>query len=387
MKCPKCGTTNGKTNKFCRECGGSLEGVTASVDQQTNGSICAPEGLAPGDELFDVWQLYSAGDLDAAQAKTERLISCNPDSAAAHNILGLIYERNAEIELAADNSDRREVLLKLAIAQYERIIDLNPDSVADRQKLELLRLSLAGQRAYAPRPTGPAASATWFAAIPRPWLAAGGAFIVCLIIGILVLAGGRDGTENPALNSQPAQQSMKVQTLSTPGATEEAPPAGTQSATNPPVYGFPQANPPTPTLPTVPPPPAAKPRTQVEPAKLPPLGELGVKVVPESKPGNTSAKKPGATNPSPAANTGRETIVINPVTPTPAADNSAQTPDGSSTLARAIDLHNQGRTQEAVAAAEQAIDLYQAEANAGRNASLAKRGMENARKMIRIWQQ
>jgi hypothetical protein len=60
--------------------------------------------------------------------------------------------------------------------------------------------------------------------------------------------------------------------------------------------------------------------------------------------------------------------------------------DGATTLAQAIKLHDQGLTQQAITAAQQAIVLFDEEVKAGKNAAVARRGTENAKKMIGIWQ-
>ncbi len=55
-------------------------------------------------------------------------------------------------------------------------------------------------------------------------------------------------------------------------------------------------------------------------------------------------------------------------------------------LARAIKLQEQGLTEQAIITAKQATTLFDAEAAAGKNATTAKRGAENAKKLIGIWQ-
>ena len=56
-------------------------------------------------------------------------------------------------------------------------------------------------------------------------------------------------------------------------------------------------------------------------------------------------------------------------------------------LAQAIDQHGQGRTSEAIASAMEAEGLFQSDIDAGKNATAARRGLENARKMIQMWQE
>lgn len=74
--------------------------------------------------------------------------------------------------------------------------------------------------------------------------------------------------------------------------------------------------------------------------------------------------------------------------PKPAQDDSSHSgPTGRSMFAEAIRLYNAGQPQEAIGAAEQAIALYQADVEAGRNVDEARRGIDNAKKQIKVWQQ
>ncbi len=91
MNCPKCGATNGNTNKFCRECGTALE--KALPPEHSTGK---PDDAALREELIEVWQLYSAGKLDAALAKVNAIAERVPDSASVHSVMGLGYERKSE---------------------------------------------------------------------------------------------------------------------------------------------------------------------------------------------------------------------------------------------------------------------------------------------------
>ena len=59
---------------------------------------------------------------------------------------------------------------------------------------------------------------------------------------------------------------------------------------------------------------------------------------------------------------------------------------GSTLLAQAIRLHDQGKTNEAIGAANQAIVLWDADVEAGKSVDSAKRGIANANKFISLWQ-
>ena len=144
MKCPRCGKINGKTNKFCRECGLRLEGLAAKAAAPQRATAPAADEVVVGEALFDVWEVLEKGDLDAALERAEGVVEANSESAAAHSVLALIYERKAEQEFSATRSEEGREFLKLAVAHYEKIIDLNPDSTADREKLAALRRRVTG---------------------------------------------------------------------------------------------------------------------------------------------------------------------------------------------------------------------------------------------------
>ncbi len=393
MKCPQCGTTNGKTNRFCRGCGLKLEGLPQTEEQPQQPQVeCAPDEVALGEELFAIWQDYSAGSLDTALVKAQKVIGCAPESASAHNILALIYERKAERELAGGEVESAHDFLKLAIAEYEKIIDLNPNSAADREKLSSLRMLLAGQGAPPPPPTAKHIFdlKAAFNAVPKPVLAGVGAMLMLMILGIvfLVPAGSEDKRVQSSSRVSEDTGSGRIESISTPGVSRGGS-NGSQSngSGGPSVYTFSEAAPRGTAGGLTPPkPPSAAPRITIpnEPAKLPPLTGIQVSVVPESK-GSDGAGKPAASQPKPekTADSGKGSITIAPAE----ASQPSQAQDGASTLARAIELKNQGKTSEAIAAAQQAIGQFQADVDAGRNVTASKRGAENARKLIQLWQQ
>jgi len=365
MKCPKCGTTNGKTNKFCRGCGLRLEDLALQEPETQAGASTAPDELALGEELFDVWQVYSRGELDDALAKVQKILQNTPDSASAHSILALIYERKAEGSMKVAAEEEARDFLKLAIAGYERIIDLNPDSAADREKLASLRMRLVGQDAVAP-PVQPAPKAFGaLKAVPAPLWAAFATFLIVLMTAIILIPGGEKSKVTPARSAGPT----KLNQVSTPAAGSEAGAPGNLR-----VYTFPgpsesgYASTPTPT----PPPPVGEPsRLEIptEPAKLPSIVGANVKIVPEPK--GVAKPKPGASAAKP---------------PEPEEKPSTR-PEGDTALARAIEFRREGATGDAARAAQEAAKLYQADIDANRNLTAAYRGLANARKIIQLSQE
>lgn len=356
MKCPKCGARNGETNKFCRECGCQLENL-ANQQGQLDADLPDDE-LALGEELFDVMQLYSAGELDKALEKIERVIEAHPDSASAHNIVALVFERNAE---KAPDKEAAKKLLRQAIAHYETIIEMNPDSGADREKLASLKLQLTGEPPSAPVPTSvkPLDLEAAFRSIPKPALVAGVVFLIVLMVAIIVF---------PSPKREPVRAAARPETIGSGRAVgSEVTSAPTPQPLR--VYTFPA-------------PAASGPRTPspennlpgVQPLKLPPLGS--VSIVPVGKENPKDTKKGASAQPKQG-----DAKAEAKAKPPPAG------PDGASMLALAIEQHNEGRTADAIASAMEAAHLFQSDIDAGKNATSARRGLENARKMIQIWRE
>lgn len=369
MICPKCGTKNGDTNKFCRECGGKL-------DNSLSGSAGLHDDLALGEALFSVWRLFEAGRLDEALVEGEKIAYESPDSTSTHSLVALIYERKAARELEVGNTSGAHQFLQLAIEHYEKVVNLNPDSGADREKLTLLRMRLAGQLPAPKSKPRISNLKTAFAAIPMPVRAGFGAFLLALIVAIILIPGGKQEPQvrvsttetDRSASSHPLQDIGKREPPSTPPERSLS------------VYTFPSTSAAGRDL--VPTPPESRatqqespPKPAVKPAALPALGPE-LTLIPEPK-----RTEPPKSKPSASASTKE-------AEPKPAQDDSSHSgPTGRSMFAEAIRLYNAGQPQEAIGAAEQAIALYQADVEAGRNVDEARRGIDNAKKQIKVWQQ
>ena len=365
MKCPKCGTTNGKTNKYCRECGLQLEGLAEEQARPRDQAAAASDEVALGEELFEVWELLKSGDLDSALEKGEQMLGSSPESASAHSLVALIYERKAEHELAEGNVSGGHQFLKFAVAQYERIIDLNPDSTADREKVASLRRRLTGGPAGMKAKPAVGLRAA-FRAVPPPLVAGFGAFLAILALAIILMPRAE---EKPA-GAEPAgtgAASQAVGATVTQNAPKAPPSAGLR------VHTFPAA--PRALMPAAPiPQPHARSEgtpSNVGPIKLPSLGRADLKIVP----GAAETERKPATTTTP------------PDRPAPTTETPPRANPGANMLAQAIQLHNQGLPQQAIGAAEQAIALYQADIEAGKNVDAAKRGVANAKKLVTVWRQ
>lgn len=374
MKCPKCGTRNGEANRFCRSCGTRIEGLIEPEPKATPETGTTDE-VALGERLFEVWQLYSAGELDRALEMIQQAKQEYPDSASVNSLAALVYERKAEAELDAGNVEAAKALLDSAVGQYERIVGFTPEAAADRERLASLKKRVRAQEPKRAARAVPAAPPAWvgsvkeiFGALPWYAFAAAGAFMLVIIVAIVAWPSGA-----PKKRTEPARPR---QTVAARPNTAPAPPPATPSAPPLRVYTFPA--PPVDLSPAPPPapppqePPKPKPEA-VRPVQLPPLPQVRVVSAKNAASASTQPARPAA--PRNTATNGEA-----------AAPPEPANPDGATLFARAISLGNQGRTQEAVAAAQQAIVLFEREAVTGNNPTAANRGAENARKMISIWQ-
>ncbi|MCE5313803.1 MAG: hypothetical protein ABFD49_08880 [Armatimonadota bacterium] len=379
MKCPKCGTFNGKTNKFCRECGLHMAWVVEDDNQRQASTGPALDDVALGESLAEVYDCYESGDLDAALSGAENIAGRNPDSTSVHGILALIYERKGEIELESGETESAHGFLEMALAQYEKIIDLNPNSAADREKLSALRVKLNGGTAHVSIVRRPVAGLKHLVnSMPPQALAAGVVFIAVLMAAIILMpGGGRTKTPGQPRPDVEVQLQHAAPTDSEPRGVREAAdvakPAGLKVYT----FSSPAAKPPAPK----PVASGSSPRPvgetsehhpEVKPVKLPSLGNE-LTIVPESKKSQKAGAKTESAQSKPASGQAKEDT-------TPKVD-------GTSLLAAAIRMRNQGQTREAIDSAQQAITHFQSEINAGTNPTSAMRGIDNAKKLIGLWQQ
>ncbi len=371
MRCPNCDTNNGKTNKYCRACGTRLEVLSSREPEPP-----APtDEVALGEELFAVHELVESGDLDTALEKSEALSEANPGSGSAHAIAALVYERKSELAFEDGDPAQGREFLKRAIDRYEAIVDLNPDSAADRGKLASLRMKLSGHITAAPKAPPLAKIVAVLERIPRPALISGAAFVLLLVAVIAITSPSRGGRHNVRSSRTTEVDKPIVTVTGTPEPSADLK-----------VYTFPQAatgssapaSVPAPApspiaeAPKTPAPTAPPPFVEVRPMKVPKIDQT-LTLVPAPK---TPTKKP-ATEPA-----------KQPDKPTESKQPSASQPTagGNSLYAQAIRLHDQGKTSEAIGAANQAIVLWKADIDAGRNVDAARRGVANASKSISVWQ-
>jgi len=387
MKCPNCATNNGRTNKFCRECGQKLEEfeeISEQVEAVEQAAAVRPlDDVTLGEELFSIMRLYEDGDLDTAAGRIDHVIERSPDSASAHSIKALVCERKADLAASHGDTQGSNAYLQQAVAEYETIIDLNPDSAADREKLVMLRMKLAGnivsQPAYSARilPKSPSIFDNLrqqALKLPPPLLAAGLAFVVLVVfLTVMFSTGGTKPGSNGTSSADSGLGQRGVRVEGTSSAPIEQPGASAGGGMS--AYTFP--NPPAvPLRPVESAPPVAPPKNVGSANQLPPFTpELVLTPVPKE---NAAGR---GTSSSPATGTPKIKITT---TTTPDTDTSSNEPDADSVLRRATALKDQNRLSEAKQLAEQALQMYQADLAAGRNTVGAQRGIDDAKRCISI---
>lgn len=130
MFCTQCGAYNTDDSRFCHQCGHRLqpERKIPTLDESAF-QLDSPEQQEKIQQLLDEALAHEAeGRFHEAILACEGVLVLDPANTSAHSLLGLIYEKQGD--------------LQKAVAEYEKVVALNPDSVADRAKLEDLRRRL-----------------------------------------------------------------------------------------------------------------------------------------------------------------------------------------------------------------------------------------------------
>jgi len=138
MFCTQCGAYNTDDSRFCHQCGHRLqpERKMPPLDESVF-QLDSPEQQQKIQQLLDEALTHeSQGRLHEAALACEGVLVLDPANTSAHSLLGLIYEKQGD--------------LQKALAEYEKVVALNPDSVADRAKLEEVR-----RRLHMPPPRPP----------------------------------------------------------------------------------------------------------------------------------------------------------------------------------------------------------------------------------------
>jgi hypothetical protein len=113
MNCPECGHDVPGSSAFCCDCGARLVGGPVTGARTAESDVRA---LLTRANLLRV-----RGQWEAAAEQCAQVMRLDPQYAAAHSLLGEIYDNQGHLERA--------------IRWYEEALELNPKSVADRAKL------------------------------------------------------------------------------------------------------------------------------------------------------------------------------------------------------------------------------------------------------------
>jgi len=190
MFCTQCGAYNTDDSRFCHQCGHRLqpERKMPPLDESVF-QLDSPEQQQKIQQLLDEALTHeSQGRLHEAALACEGVLVLDPANTSAHSLLGLIYEKQGD--------------LQKALAEYEKVVALNPDSVADRAKLEEVR-----RRLHMPPPRPPREEPN-----QAPLLIA-----IFVAVGLFVLGlAAMNYQARPKTSPSPTQ---------TPAATQSAPSA------------------------------------------------------------------------------------------------------------------------------------------------------------------
>lgn len=408
-RCPSCGAENPTGSVTCSFCEADLlaEGPLAfDLGPEAGSSPLTDDAF--GEELFDVWQLYEAGDLDQALARGSAMVKTNPDSTSALSVVALIYERKAEKELAKGQTESARDFLKLAKDQYDRIVDLNPDSAADRDKLAAIMGKLEGMSGPVKRPVKSSSQESFLNSIPIPALVGAVAFIaIIIVLALIIPMGGSSQGPNESVATQVAdidsdygapissseedalpamgEEENAAEEESSDGATTDEEPAAeeesdTEETERPEKITMPPSS-----VPVVP----YDVDIKVVPSQDVERPKVSVKKTEETRPAPPkpkSAPKP-AEKPEPP----KEPEKSEPTTPKEPEKTKVEPGDGDSSLAKAIRKHGEGSKKEAVAAAQKALQQYKRVMNSpGASSSeknAAKRGANIAESYIEDWKE
>jgi len=113
MKCPNCQAENADDSAACAECGARLDVPIPPSDEERARRL-----------VEEAFRLSDEGKLAQAITTCRRAVTANPTSTSAHSLLGILYERAGQRELA--------------IQAYEAALRLSPESAADREALQQL---------------------------------------------------------------------------------------------------------------------------------------------------------------------------------------------------------------------------------------------------------
>ena len=212
MICPKCHTDNLSSARFCMHCAEPL----ALAAMQAGGDTTQPvtRDRPRYEHLLEAaFQHHERGETAEAILAAEGAVALEPNSSAAHSLLGILYEKKGD--------------LAKAISQFETVVELNPDSASDREKLDALRLRMMSLTTRAAKSK----------LTESNWQKAASPIILGVLAGLIIFAvmwgviGRRGAGREPLPGNQPiARTGDSNVTYGAPGTTTQMAlgPDGTQ---------------------------------------------------------------------------------------------------------------------------------------------------------------
>jgi tetratricopeptide (TPR) repeat protein len=386
VKCPNCQAENADGAALCVACGAVLDIPVPPTDEERARRL-----------VEEAFRLADEGKLAQAISTCRRAAAANPNSTSAYSLLGILYERAGQRELA--------------IQAYESALRLSPDSTADREALQQLVSSPVApeavtevSRAPGPFPSGFAAAVSPPAPRPRRrpsrarrsaaigWFVAALLGVVFVVLVAAVLQVSR---------SRPSQSQREPATTATAPPLVQAP---AQPTAPPMTAGMqmpqvaPGSAPPVP-VPTVQPPPEPAAVTSVTPEPNapvePPQPEVEITIpapdafilyapAPEAPPATTTEAAPA----TPTVESARTFVFKGDVAEAirtyeaVIADKPQVTPE---TYQEVGWLYYQtGRKADAAAAYRESLARYRAQVTASTDVDAARHGIRTAEAALRV---
>ncbi|MBO4548469.1 MAG: hypothetical protein J5758_04555, partial [Abditibacteriota bacterium] len=103
----------------------------------------------PGEEkqMLDLlWDQYNEGEYADCVALAESILENSPENVNALSVLALVYEKLADANREAGDTEGEREYLSRALENYLKIIQVSHDSVAEQVKAERLKQKLYGSR-------------------------------------------------------------------------------------------------------------------------------------------------------------------------------------------------------------------------------------------------
>ncbi|HEV2471622.1 MAG TPA: zinc-ribbon domain-containing protein, partial [Chthonomonadales bacterium] len=100
MFCTTCGTRNGISSKFCKQCGAALEPTSPNRISEEEYDKALPDEEQVGLLLERAYQLRNQNKLEAAIVSCEDALKLRPNSTSVHALLAQLWEAHGDKDRA-----------------------------------------------------------------------------------------------------------------------------------------------------------------------------------------------------------------------------------------------------------------------------------------------